>query len=225
VDKVSKLQIQRETAFSQAISVIGIADGTSFKLVWCWRKAANLQDKKLTKTVVSSSSQIIAALTETEAYQLPFTTGYLTIYKIDSSTSKKSLNASYVVEVSEGTAGSDFTVTQGYSGAVFYDFTLEGFASLGIMSGSLTVPRTGIISKIEGLAQEAPTGADLIFTIYKNGVATTDTYTLAAGDTSGESDLTTVATAGDVFTVYITQIGSLTEGLAPKCILSYNQNS
>jgi len=91
-------------------------------------------------------------------------------------------------------------------------------------SGSLTTEQDNLIPKLVagfegnlavlGVAlQEAPTGTAAIFTFKKNG-SSIGIVTVAAGDTEAETALSPVEpfVAGDIFSVEITQVGSLFRG-------------
>jgi len=84
-----KLQLYRETDFSQFFSTPDVDDGTSFRVVWSWINSANALYWNISKSVISVDHQIPLELSEGEVVGLPFTKGYITIYKINDITGRK----------------------------------------------------------------------------------------------------------------------------------------
>ncbi|RLC78777.1 MAG: hypothetical protein DRI61_09275 [Chloroflexi bacterium] len=222
----TKLEVQRECLYSTTASVVGIPDGTSFKIVWGWRNHARGKDWSITKTVVSANSEITIELSETEASQLPFLNGYLTIYKIDSGTGKKSLNASYDVIVYDGTADSDYVSTTSSATAIPLSYWWMGNAEVGFLSNSPQLNADGTLTKIEVGCQDAPLGQSIIFEIYINAVATGVTISLAAGDTNNSATISQAVSQGDEVTVRINQTGNIPAvGVAPWACIQYTPSS
>jgi len=215
------ITVQRETLFTQQISVVGVDDGVSFKLVWSWRKHARAGDWNLAKTVVKADGEITAELSEQQASQLPFVDGYVSIYKIDAVSSKKTLSASYDVRVDEGTSGSDYTAVASLQTAIPINFASEGGATVGALQGYFTASADGYLTSIVAGAQDAPLGDSIIFDIYKNGVTTASTITLAAGEVRNTATISIAVSQDDYIEVYLTQVGDIGSGTFPWCNIDY----
>jgi len=218
---MATVEVQRECALNESIAVVGIDDGVSFKEVWCWRKAARSQDETLSKTVVTASGEIALELSEAQASGLQYVDGFLSVYKIDPISAKKSIYASYNVRVVEGTAGSDYTTVSTLQTAVPWTYNYEGGAQVDKLKGYNAASADGIITAIYCGAQDAPLGTSIIFDIFKNGVTTGTTITLAAGDTDNNAVAAISLSQDDYVQVYVTQIGDIGSGIAPWITLNY----
>ena len=218
---MADIQLQRETIYDQQMSVTGVTDGVSFKIVWCWRKHSRSHDWNLSKTVVKTAGEIQVELSEQQASEMPFVDGYVSIYKIDASTSKKTLYATYDVRVVEGTAGTDWTATSSLQTAVPWTYNYEGGAQVDTLKGYNTASNDGEITAIVCGCQEAPAGSSIIFDIYKNGVTTGTTITLASGDTRNTATASISLSQDDYVTVEVTQVGDIGSGIAPWITLQY----
>lgn len=215
------IEIQRETLFTEQLSVVGVDDGISFKIVWCWRKNSRGTDWFLSKTVVKVGGEITMELSEAQASQMPFTTGYVSIYKINSVSSKKTLYATYDVRMEEGTAGTDYVSVNTLQTAVPWTYNYEGGAQVDTLKGYNAASADGQITAIVCGCQEAPLGTSIIFDIYKNGVTTGTTITLAAGDTRNDATASISLSQDDYVTVEVTQVGDIGSGVAPWITLDY----
>lgn len=81
---------------------------------------------------------------------------------------------------------------------------------------SWVAPGPGTFTKVYARARTAPTGADLIYSIKKNGVQVT-TVTIAAGSQTGNTTgLSITFSANDYFDIDCTQIGSTVPGADVK---------
>lgn len=81
----------------------------------------------------------------------------------------------------------------------------------------------GSLTQLIVLLQEAPTGDDLIVEFFVDGDSV-GTVTVAAGDTSGSTDLSSpyAYDSGAVLTAEITQIGSINPGTTATMIARNN---
>jgi hypothetical protein len=69
------------------------------------------------------------------------------------------------------------------------------------------------IGKITASVGTAPTGADIVIAVLKNGISITTSFTIAAGASSGTAVLSDVSLApGDYLTFNVTQVGSTVAG-------------
>ncbi len=207
------ISIQRACEYTQQMSVVGVADGTSWKLFWGFRKSTRAADVRYTKTVVQAGGEITVELSATEANEILFTDGYLGVFKIDASTGRKTHYATYNVRVSDNVAGSDSTATSALQVATPYTFNFDGAAQVGKMQGKFTATADGTITSLYCGAQNAPLGSSIIFTIYKNGSITAETITLAAGDNDNSATKSISIAQGDFVETYITQVGDIGSGV------------
>ena len=212
---MADIEIQRETLYDQQMAVTGVADGISFKIVWCWRKHSRGTDWFLSKTVVKVSGEIQVELSEAQASQMPFVDGYVSIYKIDATSSKKTLYATYNVRVVEGTAGTDYISVSTLQTAIPINFSMEGGAQVTKLQGYFVASADGQLTSLVCGAQDAPIGTSIIFDIYKNGVSTGTTITLAAGDVRNTATIAISLSQDDYVEVYITQVGDIGSGTFP----------
>ena len=212
-----KITVQRETEFSEALTV---TTTNNYKVVTCWRKHARGKDWNISKTVTPSSGEITIEYSESEASQLPFENGYLSVYEINPTTGKKSIYKTLDVEVVEGTAGSDYSSTSTLQTAVPYLFQQEGVAQVGSMMGLLVPTADGYITKLVCGCQDAPLGGGITFSIRKNSVEIA-TIILAAGDTRNTATVSLSVTQSDIIDVEITAVGNLGSGVAPWCQLDF----
>ena len=214
-----KLQLYRETDFSQFFSTPDVDDGTSFRVVWSWINSANALYWNISKSVISVDHQIPLELSEGEVVGLPFTKGYITIYKINDITGRKNYYDNLIVDVVKGTAGSDYSPVVVTSTIMYMLFSYAGQAAINTMVGSYTAADDGEINKITLSCQNPPIGQNLIVEVFKNGIATGATGFLAAGDRTNFATIALSVAQGDVITAKIIQTGTTNEGSEVQCIL------
>ena len=100
---------------------------------------------------------------------------------------------------------------------------LVAASTFGFWSPSVTISLIGA----QLSAQDAPVGAAAILEVYKNGVATGKTTTIADGQSTANvtfSGALAVA-AGDILTLRVNQVGSGTPGAFVTAILTYNNST
>ncbi|MEM0966094.1 MAG: hypothetical protein AAGJ81_08110 [Verrucomicrobiota bacterium] len=93
-------------------------------------------------------------------------------------------------------------------------FAWFGDLAVADVVGSWTAPVAESILAVQLSAQKPPVGADLTFDVYKDGVTTGESVTLAAGSSHAQTVLSSgVSLAiGEVITLVCTQVGSTTSG-------------
>jgi len=216
---MAKIQLYRETDFNQYLSTPDVEDGTSFRVVWSWVNSANALYWNISKSVVSVSHQIPLELSEGEVVGLPFTKGYVTVYKINDTTGRKNYYDNLIADVVKGTAGSDYSPVIATNAPMYMLFSYAGQAAINTMVGSYIAADDGIINKITLSCQNAPIGQSLIVEIYKNGTATGITGFLAAGDRTNPATIALSVAQGDIITANITQTGTTNKGSEVQVIL------
>ena len=218
--------IQREVAYSETISIPDsvIADGTYFNVVWCWRKAARADDWHISKSVQKLNGELKLELDKFETTALPFNSGYVSIYKIDSSTGVHSHYADGTVIVNEGTAGSAVGGTQSVSAPTPWLYTYEGMAAVDKMVGRYVASANGLLSKLTLSAQVAPVGQAIQVEVYVDGVAQGITASLNPGAKDSETSINIVLTQGSVVELYITQVGDIGSGVGLNAVLDSRIN-
>lgn len=91
------------------------------------------------------------------------------------------------------------------------------------------VPQAMTIKKAWGAVEAAPTGADILIDIHKNGISIWSTQsnrlTITAGELSGTRTAfdTAVLAPGDMVDIFIDQIGSIIAGSALSVLLECEQ--
>jgi hypothetical protein len=92
-------------------------------------------------------------------------------------------------------------------------FGLLGNLEVGTdQTNHIQVSNTGTITTISAIAKTAPTGADAIFSIKKNGGTEIAALTITAGQTTATATISGAVTAGDYLSIDVTQIGSTIPG-------------
>ena len=217
--------IQREVAYSETVSIPDavVPDGTYFNIVWCWRRRARGSDWHISKSAQKVGGELPLELDSFETSSLPFRVGYVSLYKVDSSTGVWSHYDDITVSVQEGTAGSRGT-DQSVSTPIPWLYTYEGMAVVDKMVGFYTAAGDGILSKVALSAQVAPTGQDIQVEVYVNSVATGITASLSPGARTSETSINVALTKNDVVELYITQIGSIGSGVGLNAVLDSRIN-
>lgn len=108
-----------------------------------------------------------------------------------------------------------------------FGFYISGYPTVANdLSWNPTAPQAMTCVKTWAYCKTAPTGADLILSIYNvTQTAVVGTVTIAATETSGTSTsyTTSAITAGDVLRIDVTQIGSTVAGADISVILEATQ--
>lgn len=205
----STLRVSRGYAYSATLSALDkagyIPDGvTQARYALYWRKPGSAL---VTADVTISANEMTVALPANYT-DIAATTAYLDCMWLVSGVPV--LFATHVLQFV------DIPAASGTPAAASTQYILmgrSGLAQLGDMAQFFKCPAGGgTLTSIALSAQIAPTGDDLTVALYKDGVATGDTWTLADGERALSSTIAVELSGSSIYQLHVTQIGSAYPG-------------
>jgi len=204
---MSTITVYRGIPYTETVSAPTRAGNSNIRVVWSWRRNSRSADWNISKSHAISVQAATITLTSAETSSLPFSGGYRDIFYVHDNTGLYTWLQSDSVTVSEMVGGGNASGASGYY--LTLGFNTFGTAATGdALVGSHTATAAGTIKQVELACQTAPLGASLTATLWLDGVATSNTFSITAGTTSNTVDTNIAVGAAQVITLKWSSTGT-----------------